>query len=494
MEHVLRSCVIGLRLGAAVGLSEAEREVVFYTALLAWVGCHADSHELATWFGDDIFFRAESMAVDRTGLPLLAFVFGHLGEGSPVSRRVRLAGSFMVGGRKAMIESLQSHCLVTADLAGRLGLGAGLAESVQQVFERWDGRGWPAGIGGEQLRISTRIVQLAHAVEVCHRASGVQGAIEVARRRRGTQFDPTLVDVFCRNASELLGSAVGATSWDQVIEAEPGLCPLMTVEELDQALEAIADFVDLKSPYTTGHSRGVADLAAEGGRLCGLSVAECAHLRQAALVHDLGRLGVSNAVWERPGPLGPAELEKVRLHPYLTERILARPDTLHQLGSLAALHHEHLDGSGYPHGLSAGALAPSARLLAAADSYHAMTEPRPHRPALRDSQAADELRAEVRAGRLDGQAVDAVLAAAGHRIRRCRQWPCGLTAREVEVLVLVAQGYSSGEVARSLYISPKTVRNHIEHLYTKIGVSSRAGASLFAMRHGLVGALPEAEK
>jgi DNA-binding CsgD family transcriptional regulator len=251
-------------------------------------------------------------------------------------------------------------------------------------------------------------------------------------------------------------------------------------------LEAIGDFADMKSPFTIGHSRAVADLAARAGRGYGLGEAEASTVRRAGLLHDIGRLGVSNAVWDKRGELSQAETERVRLHPYLTERMLAFSPTLAALGAIAVQHHERLDGSGYPRQLSGDAVTPAGRVLGAADAYQAMTELRPHRGARSPEEAAAELRAEVVAGRLDGDAVDAVLGAAGHRVRRRRAWPAGLTAREVEVLRLVACGLSTREIADALVISRKTAANHVEHIYAKIGASNRARAALFAMQHGLM--------
>jgi HD-GYP domain-containing protein (c-di-GMP phosphodiesterase class II) len=223
-------------------------------------------------------------------------------------------------------------------------------------------------------------------------------------------------------------------------------------------------------------------------------------LRRAGLIHDLGRLGVSNGVWDKPGPLTGAESERVRLHPYLTERMLARVSALGRSREIAARHHERLDGSGYPRGLTAASLTPQDRLLAAADAYHAMSEPRPHRTPVDPGQASRDLRAEVIAGRLDGEAADAVLAAAGHRAPARRVRPGGLTAREAEVLALLARGHSNRQIAQRLVVSPKTAANHVEHIYSKLGVSSysklgvssRAAATLYATQHGLLGAFEPA--
>jgi HD-GYP domain-containing protein (c-di-GMP phosphodiesterase class II) len=273
-----------------------------------------------------------------------------------------------------------------------------------------------------------------------------------------------------------------------VIAAEPALRGPLSDPEFDGALGAVADFVDLKSPYTLGHARGVAQLVDAAGAKLGLDGGALTTLRRAGLAHGLGRLGVSNAIWDKPGPLGPGEWERVRLQPYLTERILRQSPGLRPIGAVAVQLRERLDGSGYPGGLSGAAITQPARILGAADVYQSMVEPRPHRAARAPDEAAAELRAEVRAGRLDGDAAEAVLVAAGHRAKARRERPAGLTAREIDVLRLVARGLSSKEIAAGLVISPKTARNHIEHIYMKIGATSRVGASLFALKNGLLDA------
>jgi HD-GYP domain-containing protein (c-di-GMP phosphodiesterase class II) len=295
------------------------------------------------------------------------------------------------------------------------------------------------------------------------------------------------VDLFCSHAPELLDGLDQASDWDAVLGTEPQLSRRVSGIGLDEVLEAMADLVDMKSPYLAGHSRGVANLASAAARVSGYPDDDVRTLRRAGLIHDLGRLGVSNAIWDKPGPVTEAESERVRLHPYLTDRMLARVSALGRSREIAARHHERLDGSGYPRGLTAATLTPPDRLLAAADVCHAMTEPRPHRDPLDLSRASRDLRAEAVAGRLDGEAVDAVLRAAGHRAPARRAWPGGLTTREVEVLGLLARGHSTREIAQRLVVTPKTAANHVEHIYVKLGVSSRAAATLYATQHGLVG-------
>ena len=253
------------------------------------------------------------------------------------------------------------------------------------------------------MPLPARIAQFAEYVEVANRVDGVAGATRMARQRRGKQFDPQVVDALMQDAAAILPAADDASSWSAVVDAEPGLSVLLDDERFDRALEAIATFVDLKSPYFLGHARAVADLAAEAGAGLGLGDDEVLRLRRAGLVHDFGRLGVSNAILDKRGPLGAGEWERLRLQTYITERMLQQSEALAPLAP--------------------SALPPQlARILTAANAYQAMREPRPQREALDAERAADELRT----GPFDAQAVEAVLGAAGHRVPRRREGPAGL--------------------------------------------------------------------
>jgi DNA-binding CsgD family transcriptional regulator len=326
-------------------------------------------------------------------------------------------------------------------------------------------------------------------VEVFHRAGGTDAAVQVARQRRGTHFDRAVVDAFCAVAGDVLGDPATEGDWHVFIPAEPALQGRLTERELDAALETIADFTDLRSPPRAGHSRAVADLAARAAAGAGLPESDVTALRRAALLHDVGLHGVSGAILDKPGPLSRSESERLRMHPYYAERMLARPPLLARLGAIASLAHERCDGSGYHRGLAGPAIPATGRVLAAACAYRAMTEPRSHRPAMSAKQAVAQLRADVRAGRLDSAAVDAVLAATGESHGKRRSGPFGLTPREVEVLTLIARGASNRRVARALGITPKTVGTYIERIYTKTGASTRSTATLFAMQHGLLDTL-----
>jgi HD-GYP domain-containing protein (c-di-GMP phosphodiesterase class II) len=478
-EHVLRQTIIARRVAELAGLPSAMQESLVSTSLLAWVGCVADSYEMAHWFGDDRRLRSESYAVDKAGPRMLRFLVEQVERDAGPLRRLTAIGRFLVaGGLPAAAGSMVTHCQTTGDIAERLGLPADVGRALGQAFERWDGRGVPGRVRGADLEPVIRVVQIADDAEQHHRAFGVEAALTMLRERRGTEFDPELVDLVCAHADAVFAGLDEATvdlASDELSE-----------DELTHALRTFGDYADLKSPAFLGHSAAVAVLAADAADKLGMPASDVVLVERAALVHDLGVHGVSAGVWAKPGPLSVAEWERVRMHPYLTERTLARVPRLAEVGAVAALHHERLDGSGYPRGLRGDSIPVAARVLAAAVRYRTAREERPHRPSADADAAAGLLRADAAAGRLDGEAVGAVLAAAGHRVRRRPTLPAGLTPREAEVLGLVARGLSNKAAAERLGLAPRTVGSHVEHIYTKIGVSTRGAAAMFAMRHGLV--------
>jgi HD-GYP domain-containing protein (c-di-GMP phosphodiesterase class II) len=296
-----------------------------------------------------------------------------------------------------------------------------------------------------------------------------------------------MVEHFCQAPDEVLASLDVTSVWDAAVATEPGAPRVLAEEQLDDVASIFADFADLKSAFTSQHSRRVASLASDAARRSGLGQEGVDQLRRAGLVHDLGRVLLSAGVWHRPGRLKDFELEQVRLHPYHTERVLRRAGAFARIEALASLHHERLDGSGYHRGAHAATLSQAARILAAADAFVALTEPRAYRTARSPEHAADMLQSEAEAGRLDREAVRSIIEAAGQRPRRVRRdWPAGLSEREVVVLSLLARGLSTKEIAQRLVVSPKTVDHHLQHIYTKIDVRTRPAARLFAVEHGLV--------
>jgi HD-GYP domain-containing protein (c-di-GMP phosphodiesterase class II) len=489
LEHVLRSWRIASRLGDHVGVQPDERGALYYVTTLAWVGCVADTPEVAAVFGDDIAFRRDSYDVDFAGLPMLGFMLRHIGAGSPPLHRLRLAANLIATGGKKIERGLMSHCLTTARMAERFGLDDRVCHPLQQVFARWDGKGVPGDVGGTDIALSMRLFHLADTVEVVHRTDGTGAAVDIARARRGKHFDPEVVDAFSEVADAVLGDPADEPDWRALIECEPSLQHRLSETQLDAALEAIADFTDLRSAPRSGHSRAVADLAARAATERGLPDTDVIAVRRAGLVHDIGLHGIPATILDKPGPLSERETERLRMHPYYTERMLARPDPLARLGTIASMTHERCDGSGYHRGLAGRAIPATARVLAAACAFQAMTEPRSYRPALTAKEASNELRADVREGRLDADAVDAVLAAAGQSRGKRRTGPAGLTPREIEVLALIARGASTRQVAQRLSITPKTAETHIERIYAKTGATTRSTATLFAMQNGLLDTL-----
>ncbi|MEO3760987.1 HD domain-containing phosphohydrolase [Mycobacterium sp. B14F4] len=484
-EHMLRSALIAARLAHRLDLPERQRDAVYYCTLIMWIGCHADSHEYARWFGDDIAVRRSSYLVDWSGLPYQRFLLTNIGRGESLLTRLKTTATLYANARGHISQLIHSHCTSASLLAERIGLDTDVQDAMRYTFERYDGGGLPNGASGEQIPIEMRVAQVADMVEVHQREYGVDGAVAMARSRRGGQFDPAVVDAFVADPAAALAVPSTGDVWATALQHAPDRHQRLDGESLDGLLAALGDFVDLKCPFTLGHSRATAELAAGAAHAVGLDEDQAALTRRAAYVHDVGRIGVSNQIWSKPGTLSMAEFERMRLHPYLTERILSRVPGLKEVATVAANHHESLDGSGYSRGLSARQLTMPDRILACAVGYRSALEPRPYREPLGPAGAARRLRERVRDGALDPAAAEAVLHAAGQPVTRRNAKPHGLTAREVEVLRLVAQGASNKQIAARLVLSEKTVRNHVERTYAKIGVSNRIGASLYALECGL---------
>jgi HD-GYP domain-containing protein (c-di-GMP phosphodiesterase class II) len=487
LEHCLRHTVMALRLADLAGAGQGDREATYYLGMLVSSYCHADASEQAAWYGDDISFKGDGFETLTMSVPQMATsLLRHLTSHGTAKQRVGRVATLPVFFQRDVLTWLLTHTELSSAFAKRIGLDDVVVTSLLNAYEQWDGKG-PRRLAGGEIPMPARLIALCTTMEVIARNRGPETAMTAARKHAGRVFDPALVNLWVEHTADILDGLDVDATWDAVLAAEPRLGRRVSAAELDDVLEAMADLVDLKSPFVAGHSRGVASLGAEAARLSGLTTTEGTMIRRAGLLHDLGRLGVSSSIWEKPGPLTDVEREHAHLHPYLTDKMLMRIPTLAASREIAARHHERLDGSGYPRGLTAASLTPSDRILAAADVYHAMTEPRPHRPALDADHSAKAIRGEVQAGRLDADAVNAVLRASGHRAPARREGPGGLTVREVEVLALVARGLANKEIARRLGVAPKTVSNHVEHIYMKVGVGSRAAATLYATQHGLVG-------
>lgn len=485
----LRMALLAVGLAAELGLDAEVARDAYDLALLQHLGCTADADLAADVMHDEVATRGAMLGTHwAEAREVLPFVLRTTGRGEPWPRRLaRLLHTLRT--MPKLMDSGAAHCEVGEMLAGRLGLGAGVRAALLQVFECWNGAGTPRRLRGEAIALPVRVMHVAQEAEIGLRLGGPDGAVALVRRRSGRALDPRLAAAFVRAATPLCAALEVPSTWRAALDAEPAPHRTLGPDEVERALGALADFADLKSRYTRTHSRGVAALAAEAGRRVGLASDELRDLRRAGLLHDLGRPAVTAALWDKRGVFTDEERERARHHAYCGERILARSEALSAVAAIATLGHERLDGSGYHRRLDARATSFSARLLAAADARHAMGEERPHRLALTPERAADELRREVRAGRLDGDAVAAVLAAEGRGSSGARERPAGLTEREVEVLRLVAVGQTNKEIATALSISTKTAGHHLEHIFRKIGVTTRAAASMYAMQHALLPAV-----
>lgn len=490
LEHGMRTAVLALRAAAAMGLTGDDLVTVYYTGVLHFAGCTAESDIDARFFGDELTARPRMLAVahgSRRELVSTAMRTAHP-DSSPLARAAAMARSAF-GSMSEFRKWASSHCDVARLLGARMGLSGPIQQSLRHLYERWDGNGMPGELRGTQLPLAVRLMQVAQDADVAWQQGGKPLADRVLASRAGSGLDPAAVRLFLGLGDQLYDGMDVPSVWDAAIDAEPGPRPVVDERRLDDCLSAVADFADLKSIWTIGHSRGVADLAEAAAVIAGLPAGETRQLRQAALVHDIGRVAVPVRVWARPGPLSRDESERVRLHAYHSERVLDAVLGLRPLARLAGAHGERYDGSGYHRGSKAADLPFAAWLLAAADAYQAMREPRAHRPPLEEAEATGTLRRDAEAGKFSPEAVQAVLAAAGQPPRPLSTSagrPAGLSERECEVLSLLARGMATKQMARQLGISPKTCDHHIQRLYAKIGLSTRAGATLFALEHGLV--------
>jgi len=497
LEHGLHSTLIAMRLVERAGIDAATASQTYYACLLFYVGCTANADLADELFGGhDVLTAYGGPARFGSRLQMLAGMMRAMappGDASPI--RAAKATSRLPRFARVIGAQSAAMCEVAVMLTDRLGLPADTGKLFAHVDERWDGKGRPARSKRDEIPLAVRIAQVARDAAFQRMLGGVDFAARVIRDRAGRAFDPDIAGLLTDNAGRVLGLDDRGSAWDATLACEPS--PRMTLEgeAIERALAAMGDFADLVSTYLVGHSRGVAELASTAATRCGLAASEVVAVRHAALLHDVGRVAVPVRVWQKQGELTPDEWEGVRLHAYHSERILSRSPFLAALAPVATTHHERVDGSGYHRGSSGAVLSPAARLLAAADALHAMTEPRPHRDALGPAEAAESLGREARAGRLDPDAVATVVEASGMPAPRVER-PAGLTEREARVVGLLARGLATKQVARALGISVKTADRHIQNAYGKIGISTRAAAALFAMQHGLAawGELPIASR
>ncbi|TAL96747.1 MAG: LuxR family transcriptional regulator [Paraburkholderia sp.] len=461
-DHSLRTGWLAARLAQAARLDASACDTVRETSLLRWSGCTANAAGFADVFGDDIGGR-------------LAMLEGRVDWATPLEA---------LGGAGAVLTPLaQIHCEVSGEVACMLGLSRATEAALRHIFETWDGSGLPARLAREAVPVPVFVVALAGDLEIFSRMYGVERALDLIAQRADARYPVRLVEIAARHAVHWLPELERASPAD--------LDAALTTSHMQQttSAELIADVIDLKLPWMTGFSREVAATAAA---CCArLTSDKAAHARvyRAGLIHGIGRAAVPNGVWNLSARLPESAWEKVRLVPYWTSRAGKQAGSLGEAAELASYAYERLDGSGYFRGARDQALTLEARVLAASVAWVALRAARPWRAALSADAAARQLRDEVASGRLDGEAVDALLAGGAPVARRpASSAPQGarLSAREIDVLRAISRGASNKEAARELTLSPSTVRTHVESVFRKLECSTRAAATLKASAMGLL--------
>lgn len=491
MGHAIRACYLGMKVAKVLRLTAKEHVELYYSFLLMHSGCTVLSLGLGPSIrGDELAAIGDITLLDDTNpLEMLAWLRRNVAPGKPLPTRAFNIINMLLHMQRAE-DYLRGACEVAVQVAQRLDMPKGVQEAVRYYQERWDGKG-PYHLKGNDIPLSARILQLALKIEAAHTARGRHEAEVMGQERRGRIFDPQIADAFLEVAkhTNVWETLEKRDLWEEVLGMEPD-SPYRNMDEskLDVVALAAADFVDLKSPFTGSHSRETARIAEGIARRMGLSRFEVTDIRRAGLVHDLGHIALPQHILLPQGPLSEADEEKLRLHPYYTERILARVPTLRAVAAIAGKHHERLNGTGYYRGLSGNELPLSACILALADEYQEHSQAMPGQSAPEPKDILEGMQPEV--GILFSpecfEALVQELGAAAARPPRRREWPAGLTDREVEILRLLARGSSNRQIAQELVISDKTVAHHLQHIYHKIGISSRAAAVFFAMEHELI--------
>ena len=385
--HVLRSCFIGMTIAERLQLSEEQSSALFYALLLKDAGCSSNASRVTTLFGaDDFGVKKNFKTVNWSRVPqALRYVARTVSPDAAVWTRAQRFFAVGLEGPKAARELVQIRCERGAEISRQMGFPEETAAAIRNLDEHWNGAGHPDGLRGEEIPLLARICSLAQTVEVFYTEFGPARAEEIARARRKEWFEPALVDIFLAEARagrlwESLGEPDLARSVSLMEPADRVL--VATSEWLDLTAHAFARIIDAKSPFTYRHSEGVARTAAKMTEHMGLPASVVHDQTRAGLLHDIGKLAISNRILDKPGPLTDAEFAKVKQHPRLTYEVLTRVAPFQSIAEVAASHHEKLDGTGYHRGVTAKDLDLPSRILAVADIFDALSQERPYRPAM----------------------------------------------------------------------------------------------------------------
>jgi HD-GYP domain-containing protein (c-di-GMP phosphodiesterase class II)/DNA-binding CsgD family transcriptional regulator len=500
-EHAVRSCYLGMRIADRLKVSLDQQAGLYYAELLMDAGCTAWTSHFAQYvMNDEIAARRDYyfFTDEHNPIEVIGWLKEYVAVGQPAHVRAQQLLNFALHGKEGTREGFRNTCEVAGRLAERLGMPEIVQTALVSVFEQWDGSG-PSGARGEAVPLIARIVYVTSFLEAFHHVGGRTAALRLAKERRGKAFDPTVVDAFLALANEneeaLWETLEQESVWMDVLALEPP-SPYRYVKEqkLEDIALSFADFADLKSFYSSGHSRRVGDLAQRMAKHLRLPQMEIDTIHRAALMHDLGLVAVPSYTLHKPRTqLTQVEWERLRLHPYHAERILARVPVLAPVVPLIAAHHERFDGQGYYRGLSGAQIPLGARIIAVADRFDELTHDSPDESALDQDAALQRMRDEVGHALCPDafRALAEELRAPGttalpRRKAYASAWPASLTDREVEIMRLLAKGLSRQEMAKQLVVSEHTIRHHLEHIYSKVGVTTVVGATLFAVEHDLL--------
>lgn len=388
MGHAVKSCLLGMRLAEILKLPDAERADLYYALLLKDAGCSSNAARMYEILGcDERKAKQEVKSTDWTKPTLegLEYLLRNVMPGKSRLERIFAITSVAINRDSQTRQLIGTRCDRGAHIARKIGFGEATTQAIYNLDEHWNGKGFPEGRQGEEIPLFARILNLCQTLEVFNTLSGEQDAFQVVRERSGTWFDPRLVKAIgeIENDTEFWRLLEEENARQAVMDLEPrGVFTQAGDEKLDSVCEAFSDIIDVKSPYTHEHSRGVTTVAVSICQRLGLSDKDISLVRRAALLHDLGKLSVPNCILDKPGKLTPAEWETVRLHPYYTQRILERISGFDHLAYIASSHHEKLDGSGYFRNLRASQLPMTARAITIADIFDALSAKRPYRDAL----------------------------------------------------------------------------------------------------------------
>jgi HD-GYP domain-containing protein (c-di-GMP phosphodiesterase class II)/DNA-binding CsgD family transcriptional regulator len=483
MGHVLRTTRIAMALAERLGVPSSQFPDVYFTSLLVHAGCTAGTADFAAFLAsDELSAQKDFCLCDPNNFgQLFGWMRRNVAKDQPMPSRVLRMMQMLATGEKAFAEVDLGCSDVGSRIAARLAMSEATQLALYHICETWNGKG-PHKLKGEDIPLAGRIVNAAMITEVFFSERGVDAARAAAAARKGKMFDPAVAAAVAELCDDTAfwEALQGQEAWASVLDLEPSPARYVEDSSLDDFAYALADIVDLKSATTATHSRRTATIAETLATRLRLSDDETALARRAALVHDVGLVAVPTLLLEKGRPWSEADFERFRLHTYYTERILSRSECLRPIGDAAASHHEDLDGSGYHRGLTGTQMSMPARVVAAASAFVEAAE-------RAGGEAEEAMAALQRDRKLDPDCLAALGAEAGaERVVPRRTWPVGLTDREVEVLRLVASGLNLKQAAERLVISDHTARHHVESIYSKAGVSSRAGLTLFAVENGLL--------